>query len=69
MSFYELWFGKLSDALKIICLDGRDSWRPFPLDESVCLPEGWIKLNGDGAYKKSVNLVGCGGLLQDSDER
>jgi hypothetical protein len=32
-------------------------------------PESWIKLNCDGAYKESVDLVGCGGLLRDSDGR
>jgi hypothetical protein len=31
--------------------------------------EGWIKLNFDGAHKKSVDLTGCGGLLRDSDGR
>jgi ribonuclease HI len=30
-------------------------------------PEGWIKLNCDGAYKESVDLAGCDGLLRDSD--
>jgi ribonuclease HI len=32
-------------------------------------PEGWIKLNCDGAYKESVHLAGCGGLLRDSNDR
>ncbi|GAU35182.1 hypothetical protein TSUD_319920 [Trifolium subterraneum] len=30
-------------------------------------PEGWIKLNCDGAYKESLDLAGCGGLLRDSN--
>jgi hypothetical protein len=34
-----------------------------------CPPEGWIKLNCDGAYKRSINLVGHGDLLRDSDGR
>jgi hypothetical protein len=27
--------------------------------------EGWIIINCDGAYKKSMDLAGCGGLLRD----
>ncbi|CAJ2642253.1 unnamed protein product [Trifolium pratense] len=34
-----------------------------------CPNEGWIKLNCDGAHKKSMDLAGCGGLLRDSDGR
>ncbi|GAU33771.1 hypothetical protein TSUD_393330 [Trifolium subterraneum] len=30
-------------------------------------PEGWIKLNCDGAYKESLDLAGCGSLLRDSN--
>ncbi|WJX32232.1 Interface between microtubules and kinetochore protein [Trifolium repens] len=26
-------------------------------------PESWIKFNCNGAYKKTVNFLGCGGLL------
>ncbi|GAU47272.1 hypothetical protein TSUD_280950 [Trifolium subterraneum] len=29
--------------------------------------EGWIKLNCDGAYKESLDLAGCRGLLRDSN--
>ena len=32
-------------------------------------PEGWIKLNSDGACKGSGEYSGCGGLFRDSDGR
>ncbi|CAJ2634326.1 unnamed protein product [Trifolium pratense] len=28
---------------------------------------GWVKLNCDGAYKESLDLAGCGGLIRDCD--
>ncbi|PNX66909.1 ribonuclease H, partial [Trifolium pratense] len=31
--------------------------------------EGWVKLNCDGAYKDTLELAGCGGLLRDSNGR
>jgi ribonuclease HI len=31
--------------------------------------EGWVKLNCDGAYKDTLVLAGCGGLLPDADGR
>jgi ribonuclease HI len=27
----------------------------------------WVKLNCDGAYKESVDIAGCGGLIRDSN--
>jgi len=32
-------------------------------------PEGWIKLNSDGACKGSGEYSGCGGLFRDSEGR
>jgi hypothetical protein len=31
--------------------------------------EGWVKLNCDGAYKDSLGLAGCGGLIWNSNGR
>jgi hypothetical protein len=32
-------------------------------------PEGWIKLNSDGACKENNDILGCGGLFRNSDGR
>ena len=31
--------------------------------------EGWVKVNTDGAVKYDSNVLGCGGLTRDNDER
>ena len=31
--------------------------------------EGYVKLNCDGAYKDTLSIAGCGGLLRNSDGR
>jgi len=44
-----------SRHLEIVYIDGK---RPH---------EEWVKLNFDGAYKESVDLVSCRGLIWDSN--
>jgi hypothetical protein len=44
-------------------------WHYFHPMNTNSIREGWIKLKCDGAYKDSLGLAGCGGLIWKSDDR
>ena len=61
-------------AQKIDLCSNQRLHRNFQMKETIYIgwkkpPEGWIKLNNDGACKGSGEYSGCGGLFRDSEGR
>jgi ribonuclease HI len=59
---------------KIDLCSNQQLHRNFPMKETIYIgwkkpPEGWIKLNSDGACKGIGEYSGCGGLFRDTEGR